>query len=456
MMRYILSLLLSAVLLGLFWVTAKGIKKICPVLKRLFLPCALIAGLIALPFNALQIIPRPAAELWSSLPALLINVVFACLFLGKTILSPRQTWKLAGPQVIFGQTLAWGQYVVGILLTWLVLTPVFGIPPLAGALIEISFEGGHGTAAGLGPVFENLGFSQGTDLAVGLATIGMVAGLVSGIILVNWAHRKEKTRGVTREAKKAESRDPITLDDEAHPPTPHWLERIRFISILLHAGHIAVSIIIGRLLLDGLILVEKTTWGRDGSLELMESMPLFPLAMLGGVIVQFTLVKLKLPHLIDRRMINAFGTVALDILIVTAVATMSLGVLGEYAAPMALIAAAGISWNILAFLFLAPRLIPRYWFERGIGDFGQSMGMTATGLLLMRITDPENSSRALESFGYKQLFFEPIVGGGIFTASSMILISQFGQGPVLVFTAAAAAGWVIFGLVSFRNKKPSG
>lgn len=36
------------------------------------------------------------------------------------------------------------------------------------------------------------------------------------------------------------------------------------------------------------------------------------------------------------------------------------------------------------------------------------MGVTATGLLLMRIVDPENRSGAFETFAYKQLFFEPI------------------------------------------------
>ena len=58
--------------------------------------------------------------------------------------------------------------MVGIALTALVLVPVFSISPLSGALIEISFEGGPGTAAGLEPLFEELGFSEGADLAIGL------------------------------------------------------------------------------------------------------------------------------------------------------------------------------------------------------------------------------------------------------------------------------------------------
>ena len=54
------------------------------------------------------------------------------------------------------------------------------------------------------------------------------------------------------------------------------------------------------------------------------------------------------------------------------------------------------------------------------------MGMTVTGLLLLRIADQNGETKALESFSYKQLLFEPIVGGGIFTSLSLPLIHNLG------------------------------
>ncbi len=57
--------------------------------------------------------------------------------------------------------------------------PLFAADPMVGALIEIGFEGGHGTAAGMRPVFEQLGFGTGADLAVGVATVGIVGGVVT-------------------------------------------------------------------------------------------------------------------------------------------------------------------------------------------------------------------------------------------------------------------------------------
>jgi len=76
---------------------------------------------------------------------------------------------------------------------------------------------------------------------------------------------------------------------------------------------------------------------------------------------------------------------------------------------------------------------------------------TATVILLMRMVDPENKSGAFESFAYKQLLFEPIVGGGLFTAAAPALIHQFGPIQVLVLTAVILIAWLVFGFWNFKQ-----
>ncbi len=76
--------------------------------------------------------------------------------------------------------------MIGLLLAVLLLVPFLGQDPMVGALIEVGFEGGHGTAAGLGTTFTDLGFPEGQDLVLGLATVGVVSGVVVGIALINW------------------------------------------------------------------------------------------------------------------------------------------------------------------------------------------------------------------------------------------------------------------------------
>ncbi len=187
----------------------------------------------------------------------------------------------------------------------------------------------------------------------------------------------------------------------------------------------------------------------------MPYVPLFPIALIGGIIVQYILIRTGRTYLISRPLMERIGGLALDITIVTALATISLAILGDNLAPFLVLSIAGIAWNVGAFIFLAPRLLPFYWFERGLGDMGQSMGVTSTGLLLLRMVDPDNRSGAFESFAYKQLLFEPIVGGGIFTAAAPPLIAKFGPIPILLLTSLILAFWLVFGFYNYQQiRKP--
>jgi glutamate:Na+ symporter, ESS family len=227
---------------------------------------------------------------------------------------------------VFGQTIAWGQYVIGLLLALLVLGPVFGINPVAGALIEIGFEGGHGTAAGMAPAFEAADFPDGTDLALGLATIGLISGVVIGTILINWAVPRGEIAIVepseAHPGETASTGDDIELSDEEEREARKQ-ERMAGSAtdeLSLQLGWIMLAIVIGWLLLEGLRLLESLTWGG----QLFAYVPLFPLAMIGGLIIQLCIDRLDLNHLLIRSYISRAGGLALDLTIVTALASLSL------------------------------------------------------------------------------------------------------------------------------------
>lgn len=149
------------IFIGVLLLLGRIVRQRWALMRSLYMPSSVIAGVLGLILGpsvlgaiASQIAPNSGLgnglfaedirEVWKQSPSIFINIVFACLFLGEIIPSPREIWQKASPQVAFGQILAWGQYVVGLLLTLLVLTPVFGMDPIAGALIEITFEGGMG------------------------------------------------------------------------------------------------------------------------------------------------------------------------------------------------------------------------------------------------------------------------------------------------------------------------
>src|SRR5699024_646685 len=143
---------------------------------------------------------------------------------------------------------------------------------------------------------------------------------------------------------------------------------------------------------------------------IFEYVPLFPLAMLGGVLVQFVADRTGLGRFIDRGNMERIQGLALDTLVIAPLASLSFDAIADDMLPCAVLARAGLVSNVLVLFFFAPRFLQRYGFERGIADFGQSMGVTATGLLWLRMADPRQKSPAYEAFGYKQLVFDPFFG----------------------------------------------
>jgi ESS family glutamate:Na+ symporter len=442
------SIIVLALLLALSRFMKRGSKQ----LQRFFIPSALIAGFAGLILGpqVLEAIPSSITDYWATFPKILINIVFAGLFLGKAIPGRKKLWDLSGPMIAFGNTLAWGQYVIGIALATLLLVPLFGASPLSGALIEIGFEGGHGTAAGLAPSFQQLGWPEGTDLALALATISLVAAVISGVFLVNWRNRKHG----------------YLIDEETWKEQRRILIRsgynlVRFgqkfntnpVSILSNVAAVAISIAIGYGIYKGLVLAESAILGSVTDLRFMEYVPLFPFAMIGGLILQLFLRKIKRAHLIQRHTIQVICTIALDVLIASAVATISLTAIQQNLGVVIILSLAGFFWILGSFIFLAPRMFPDYWFENGITNTGQSMGMTATGLLMNRLADPANKSHAREGFAYKQLVFEPFMGGGLVTATSVIVIAEFGSLFAFVTATICMFFWLVLGL--YLKKKRS-
>ncbi len=458
------SVFTAFILIGILIVTGKLVRRRLAVLRKLFLPSSIIAGLLALLLGP-QVLGRfiPAdyvleqgiwpghvLEIWESLPGLLISIVFAALFLGKSLPGIGEIWRKSGPMVVHGQALAWGQYVVVILLAWLIITPLWDTSPLAGALIEISFEGGHGTAAGLRETFEELGFADGADLALGLATIGVVMGVLLGTVAINWAVWKGY---IARPDRTPEQEEELAEHENREEPEQPRYQDQSIEPLSVHIGFVGMAVGLGWIMLRGMVWLEDTLLVPLGWPELLRHIPLFPLAMIGGVIVQLLGDTLGYARFIDRKIMNRISGCSLDILIVAALGSLSLAAIGTHAGAFIILAAGGIIWNLFGFFVLARLLFPSNWVSNGLANFGQGMGMTVIGLLLIRMSDPHNRSGAMEAFGYKQLLFEPIVGGGLFTAASLPLIYQFGPRAVLAGVSVLMAGWLIFGFMVFGRRR---
>jgi ESS family glutamate:Na+ symporter len=347
-----------------------------------------------------------------------------------------------------GQMLAWGQYALGGLVTMLVLIPFFKTRDITAALIEISFEGGHGTVSGLSPVFNNLGFRDGQEIALGLATLSLCTALISGVLMVNWGRR----RGHIKAVYKTNLRERIYHRRIIHELNKRGIKLREHLTpkwIVSHIILIGLSVFFGWLIYQGLLKIEDLTWGRH-DVTALRYVPFFPFCMFGGMVAQVIWSKLGLQT--SRPLVELLSSIALSVLIATAVATMSLNTIGNNIGIFLVLAATGILWILFGFLVLARHMFKKNWFPNAIVNAAQSMGMTATGLLFLHMVDPNDKTNAAESFGFKQLMFEPFVGGGIITALSMPAIITIGLPMFTAIAAGICAFWMITGILYFGRK----
>ncbi|MBQ9337517.1 MAG: sodium:glutamate symporter [Lentisphaeria bacterium] len=444
-------------ILCLLLVTGKLLRLSVPILQRLYLPSSVVGGIVGLVLISVfrDRIPGDWIGIIKQVPGFLINVVFASLFLGKMTPAFKKIWSLALPQLCMGQLLAWGQYVFGLGLCGLLLIPCFGVPEAFGNLLEIGFQGGHGTVGGLISTFENYNWTDGIALGFTMATAGMVLGIVVGMVLVNWALRKGaignvrmfgdrnvlEQRGIYRVRLRPDAGKQTVFSDSID-------------SLAWHIALIGLAILIGFGMLKGLQWAEVELFPGSEGKRIFSGFPLFPLCMIGGLLLQKLMQRLRMHKLIDHGQMQRLAGASLDFLVVSAVATIQISVVAANWKPLLILIVAGTLWSVILVVWLAPRLFKEAWFERAISEFGQSLGVTATGLLLLRTVDPENKTVAAESFGYKQLLHEPFMGGGLWTALALTLVFNIGWFKLwLICCGAFAVWWIITGFILVKNRR---
>ena len=146
----------ALLLLALMLFIGKVMRIRIKVTQKLFLPASIMGGFVALLLGpevlgmlggtigggvgefieSGGVFGEEVLSVWKTQPGLLISVVFATLFLGQKLPGPKSVYNLAGPQLAVGVAFASGQYVVGLLLAVAVLTPLFGMTPMAGMSVS--------------------------------------------------------------------------------------------------------------------------------------------------------------------------------------------------------------------------------------------------------------------------------------------------------------------------------
>ncbi len=444
----------ALVLLAVVFLAAAIIRSRVTPLRRLHIPTAVVGGFLMLAVgpqglgrltDGSGLFPAETLAVWKMLPMLLINVMSASLLLGERLPAPKRIWQTSGPHVIMAGVMSFGQFAVGSLVVLLLLAPVFGVNPKAGALIELSFAGGHGTLAGLTPVLIKYDAEELLEVGLGLATIGMVTGVVIGTLLVRHAI-KSPSISLARQRPLSADDD---LDIDHHLPRPGQApvdQQRAPLQLTTAVVAVGLAIFVGALLLK----LAQIVFGFFGS-AFFEKFPLFPFAIIGGVLVQLAAIRLGVASAINRRAVEGIGGLAIDGIILCAIGTLSLEALGAAVAPLVALAIASVAWSVFVTLVFGPRMFKEDWFEHAIAEFGESQGNVATGFMMVDMVDPERRTGVVLGYSYRQLLTRPVLGGGFLSALAIPLIASWGLPIFTGVTVAATVGLAFLGLRQSRR-----
>ena len=430
--NFALAMALLTLLLGAGTLLARGLG-----VHRWGIPEALLAGALGLlvaPTGPLPLLPAAVIGLWDQLPLVLLTLVFGTLLLGKPLPQPAGLWRPLSAQVLLALCLGFGQYLVAGLAVLLVLQPLLHSSPVMACLIEVAYEGGHGSAAAMGPTYERLGVEGGTALGLALATVGLLASTAVGGVLVVLARRlgwlkqgSANPLGANPAAANPAAANPPGANPAAAPPTlalePPGLPT-RAAAWLVNLALTGVAVAIGCLLL-ALLRAPAARLG-GGYTLVIDTLPVFPLALVGSLLIRLLLERTGRAGMVSGAIQGRIGTLSADLLIAAATACLDLSLLARDWLPLTVLASVGLVWNLAVVLLLGRRILPAPWFERGLIEFGQATGVAASGLLLLSMADPEDEGDSITPFSIKQLLLQPLLAGGVITVVMPLLVESLG------------------------------
>lgn len=387
-----------------------------PLFQKYMLPASLTAGFLGLAFGPNGLGYIPFSSQLGTYSSILIVLVFGALPISSKVTDAKAFGREVGEMwsyVTFGCP---AQYGWAMLLSIFVFGLFWELNPGFGYMLATGFFGGHGTAAAVGSSFKAYDWADATSLAMTSATVGVVASVIGGLILVNYGAR----RGYTKEVRNPDS----VLDHELLtgmiPPEKQkstgkeTVSAVSLESLTFHLSLILLAAVVGR-------------YGAIGFKQIMPtiSIPEFCIALFAGYVIQWVLSRTGGQKYVDSGSINRLSNLATDYLIVSGIASIKLPVVVQYAGPLAALFLCGIVLVVFQAIWMGPRQFKGYWFEKSMFCYGFNTGTLVNGIMLLRIIDPNMKSRGMETYAVVGLLDRPLI---------IVLISF---GPALIGTGYA-------------------
>lgn len=404
-------------------------------MQKLFIPPCLIAGFLALAFGPNGLGWLPLSNQTGTYAGILIAFIFGCLpFTSGSAKGESRAIKTMWSYSQAGMLLQWG---LGGLIGLLILNKIWPLNPGFGITMPTGFCGGHGSAAALGQAFGQLGYDDILTLAMTAATVGIVAAVIIGLVIVKWGTRKGHTAFLSSYNDLPDELRTGLLPD--HKKVSMGVSSFSSISI----DSLTFNLTIVAIIAAGGYGVSKLVAHFMPGFEL----PVFSCAFIVGILVKFIFDRAKVSGYICRSTVSHISGAFTDYLVAFGIASIKLSIVAEYFAPLAILLVTGLIATLGYVIFMSRLMMKDYWFEKAVFTWGWYTGTMAMGIALLRVVDPEMKSRCLDNYALAYLFIAP-VEIALITFAPIAFLNGYG----MHFSILCIVGAAIALLISFIRK----
>lgn len=436
---------------GLLLLIGAYLRAKVSIFQKLYIPTAVIAGFVGLLLGQ-EVLGKfcPVYIHWSEYigqyATPLLAMLFCVQFFGLKF--DRKVMRQASAVWVIATIIISAQYLFAV-----PIVKAFQLPDGFAALPQSAFYGGHGIPGVLTGIWSGMGYwnsDEAFSIGTTFATVGLLYGVVGGIAIINIAARKGWLAAGNTVGKLTEEERTGYIQPQNREK--FMLSITKGSTIDPMAFHVAIMFAL-MIASYGLLGVIKWLAANVSFLSSFANLNVMVTALVVSLVAGTIASKTKLGNVCDKDSLTRVGCTALEFLIASSVASTNLGVVINYGAPILIISALLLAVTTLSCLVLSKLWIRKNWFEHAILMLGSYTGVLATGLMLLRVADPDMKTDASVNVVTASPLWTLTSQNLYLAVVPMMLVTAAGFSRTCWISGGLIVGLLIFGSIAYRAKK---
>jgi ESS family glutamate:Na+ symporter len=419
--------------MGMLLVFATLLRKHVRLFQKYLIPNNLIAGFIGLMIgmNGVELIDLTSERLGAYVYHLL-----ALLFIALSLRSPQKKIGLSSVKVglIFIMVYL-VQAIIGLTITFILIYTL--MPDLfagIGLLMPLAYGMNPGIAYSIGGNWENFGFESGGIVGLSFAATGFAVAYTVGIAMMRNGIRRGEATFIKGDQDLPEHVKTGFLDPEAEKNGGKLTTSSEAIeSLTIHLSLIGFAYVLTWSVMK-LFEYSLLYLGAEQEITTLWSFH-FIIAAIVALAFRQLLDRLRLTVLIDDITMTRTSNLFMDFMIVASVAAISFAVVTAYWLPILLISVFVAIGTWLIIKWATQSAFREYVLERYVAIFGNMTGTLQSGLILLRVLDPNMKTPVSHNLVY---------GSGLALALGFPLLILI-NAPVHHFDDILTGFWMVLG-----------